>query len=67
VAIWRARHPGPTVLAEWDRVVRSTPGTEVTQLSAWALLRAKAGYIPSTCWLISAVESWAEPWSCVGN
>jgi Acetyltransferase (GNAT) domain len=46
VAIWRARHPGPTVLAEWDRVVRSTPGTDVTQLSAWALLRAKAGYIP---------------------
>jgi lipid II:glycine glycyltransferase (peptidoglycan interpeptide bridge formation enzyme) len=46
VAIWRARDPGSTVLAEWDRIVRTTPGTDVTQLSAWGRLRARAGYIP---------------------
>jgi len=46
VAIWRARDPGPTVLAEWDRIVRTTPGTDVTQLSAWARLRSRAGYTP---------------------
>ncbi|HSZ31613.1 MAG TPA: GNAT family N-acetyltransferase [Pseudonocardiaceae bacterium] len=46
VAVWRARDPGPAVLAEWDRIVCTTPGTDVTQLSAWARLRARAGYTP---------------------
>jgi lipid II:glycine glycyltransferase (peptidoglycan interpeptide bridge formation enzyme) len=46
VAIWRAQDPGPTALAEWDRIVRTTPGTDVTQLSAWARLRGQAGYTP---------------------
>ncbi len=46
VTVWRARDPGPAVLAEWDRIVRATPGTDVTQLSAWARLRARAGYTP---------------------
>jgi lipid II:glycine glycyltransferase (peptidoglycan interpeptide bridge formation enzyme) len=46
VAVWRARNPGPTVLAEWDRMVRTTPGTDVTQLSAWARLRSRVGYTP---------------------
>jgi GNAT acetyltransferase-like protein len=46
VTVWRARDPGPAVLAEWDRIVRTTPGTDVTQLSAWARLRARAGYTP---------------------
>jgi lipid II:glycine glycyltransferase (peptidoglycan interpeptide bridge formation enzyme) len=46
VAIWRARDPGSTALAEWDRIVCTTPGTDVTQLSAWARLRARAGYTP---------------------
>lgn len=46
VTVWRARDPGPAALAEWDRIVRTTPGTDVTQLSAWARLRARAGYTP---------------------
>lgn len=46
VTVWRARDPGPAVLAEWDRIVRTTPGTDVTQLSAWARLRARADYTP---------------------
>lgn len=46
VAVWRARDPGSTALAEWDRIVRTTPGTDVTQLSAWARLRGQAGYTP---------------------
>ena len=32
--------PGRTVLDEWDSLVERTPGTDVTQLSAWARVRA---------------------------
>jgi hypothetical protein len=39
-------HPEPRELAEWDQLVRATPGTDVTQLSAWALVRAHVGYSP---------------------
>jgi lipid II:glycine glycyltransferase (peptidoglycan interpeptide bridge formation enzyme) len=46
VAIWRARDPGQEALADWDRLVCSTPGTDVTQLSAWARLRGRVGYDP---------------------
>jgi lipid II:glycine glycyltransferase (peptidoglycan interpeptide bridge formation enzyme) len=34
------------VLAGWDRLVGGTEGTDVTQLSAWARVRALAGYRP---------------------
>jgi len=34
------------VLAEWDRIVRTSQGTDVTQLSAWGRLRGQAGYAP---------------------
>jgi len=31
-------------LDAWDRLVESTPGTDVTQLSAWARVRSHAGF-----------------------
>ena len=46
VTIWRGRDPGARVLVEWDCIVRTTPGTDVTQQSAWARVRARAGYCP---------------------
>ncbi|HET9254328.1 MAG TPA: GNAT family N-acetyltransferase [Pseudonocardiaceae bacterium] len=46
VAVWRARDPGQAVLADWDSLVCGTPGTDVTQLSAWARLRGRVGYTP---------------------
>jgi hypothetical protein len=38
--------PDPGGLSEWDQLVSSTPGTDVTQLSAWARVRAHVGYLP---------------------
>ena len=38
--------PGDERLREWDHLVRSHPLSDVTQLSAWARLRAQAGYRP---------------------
>ena len=38
--------PGPREIAEWDQLVRTIPGTDVTQLSAWARVRALVGYSP---------------------
>ncbi len=41
--------PGDDAVAEWDALVAATPGTDVTQLSAWARVRAverfHAGYV----------------------
>ncbi|HEY4630910.1 MAG TPA: GNAT family N-acetyltransferase [Blastococcus sp.] len=37
-------HPGPEQLAAWDQLVTGTPGTDVTQLSVWARVRAVAGF-----------------------
>jgi hypothetical protein len=36
--------PGPNVLRTWDRLVDSTAGSDVTQLTAWARLRGRVGY-----------------------
>jgi lipid II:glycine glycyltransferase (peptidoglycan interpeptide bridge formation enzyme) len=33
-------------LAQWDRLVERSPGSDVTQLSAWAAIKAGAGYSP---------------------
>ncbi|HKR49855.1 MAG TPA: GNAT family N-acetyltransferase [Pseudonocardiaceae bacterium] len=38
--------PGPDVLEAWDLLVDRTPGTDVTQLSAWAGLRGRVGFSP---------------------
>ncbi len=39
-------HPDLAVLAKWDAMVAGTPQSDVTQLSAWARLRATVGYAP---------------------
>jgi Acetyltransferase (GNAT) domain len=39
--------PGAAELAAWDRLVAGTPGTDVTQLSVWARVRAHAGFCPT--------------------
>src|SRR3954452_19596146 len=39
--------PGTAELAAWDRLVETTPGTDVTQLSVWARVRARAGFSPT--------------------
>jgi len=38
--------PGRITLDEWDALVERTPGTDVTQLSAWARVRSSAGFSP---------------------
>jgi lipid II:glycine glycyltransferase (peptidoglycan interpeptide bridge formation enzyme) len=38
--------PGPEVLRAWDLLVDRIPGTDVTQFSMWAGLRARAGFTP---------------------
>ncbi|WP_028923553.1 lipid II:glycine glycyltransferase FemX [Pseudonocardia acaciae] len=38
--------PGHLAVRDWDRLVANTPGADVTQLSAWAAIRAEAGYSP---------------------
>jgi hypothetical protein len=38
--------PSAMTLAEWDELVERSTGTDVTQLSAWATVRADAGYAP---------------------
>jgi hypothetical protein len=38
--------PGFDALRHWDRLVASTAGTDVTQLSAWAEVRRQAGFTP---------------------
>ena len=38
--------PGVATLKAWDGLVQRTPGTDVTQLSAWARVRALCGYMP---------------------
>jgi lipid II:glycine glycyltransferase (peptidoglycan interpeptide bridge formation enzyme) len=38
--------PDLNVLRAWDRLVDGTPGSDVTQLTAWARLRGRVGYAP---------------------
>ncbi|MGH3897687.1 MAG: lipid II:glycine glycyltransferase FemX [Pseudonocardiaceae bacterium] len=46
IAITACVDPGPDTLHDWDRLVDSTPGSDVTQLTAWAHLRGRVGYAP---------------------
>jgi len=46
VTVRRVVYPSADALIQWDRLVDRTPGTDVTQLSAWASIRAEAGYRP---------------------
>ncbi|MGY1624169.1 lipid II:glycine glycyltransferase FemX [Geodermatophilus sp. SYSU D00965] len=47
IATVSAESPDPEQLRAWDRLVRSVPLADVVQLSAWARLRARAGYRPT--------------------
>lgn len=38
--------PSPHALAQWDRLVEGSSGTDVTQLSAWATIRSRVGFSP---------------------
>lgn len=38
--------PGPEALHAWDLLVDRTPGTDVTQFSAWGVLRGRVGFTP---------------------
>lgn len=38
--------PSAQIRAQWDRLVERTPGTDVTQLSAWSVIRSSAGFRP---------------------
>lgn len=42
-----SERPDRTKLAEWDHLVRSVAGSDVTQLSAWAEVRETAGFRPT--------------------
>ncbi len=42
----RITSPDPETKAQWDQLVDRSTGTDVTQLSAWASIRAQAGYSP---------------------
>ncbi|MCA1693856.1 MAG: hypothetical protein LC749_03525, partial [Actinobacteria bacterium] len=46
ISIMVGREPDPSMLRSWDRLVDSTPGSDVTQLSAWARLRGRMGFAP---------------------
>ncbi|MHA6795974.1 lipid II:glycine glycyltransferase FemX [Pseudonocardia bannensis] len=46
LSIEASPRPDPGKLIEWDRLVAETPGSDVTQLSGWATLRATTGYSP---------------------
>jgi len=43
----RESAPNQATLAAWNELVRHTEGTDVTQLSVWATIRALAGYTPT--------------------
>ncbi len=46
ISIMVGREPDPSMLRSWDRLVDSTPGSDVTQLTAWARLRGRMGFAP---------------------
>ncbi len=46
VEVTAREDPGPEALRAWDLLVDRTPGTDVTQLSIWAGLRARVGFSP---------------------
>jgi lipid II:glycine glycyltransferase (peptidoglycan interpeptide bridge formation enzyme) len=46
VTVRSVADPGSGDVAAWDRLVTATPGTDVTQLSVWARVRAGAGFSP---------------------
>jgi lipid II:glycine glycyltransferase (peptidoglycan interpeptide bridge formation enzyme) len=46
----RDAQPADDVLRRWDALVAATPGTDVTQLSVWARVRALEGFSAEYLW-----------------
>lgn len=46
ISIMVSPNPDPKVLRAWDGLVDGTAGSDVTQLTAWARLRGRVGYLP---------------------
>jgi lipid II:glycine glycyltransferase (peptidoglycan interpeptide bridge formation enzyme) len=46
IVVRRETEPDRRTIARWDKLVERSPGTDVTQLSAWATIRAEAGFSP---------------------
>jgi glycosyltransferase involved in cell wall biosynthesis/lipid II:glycine glycyltransferase (peptidoglycan interpeptide bridge formation enzyme) len=50
------RRPESSTLTTWDELVRNTPGSDVSQLSAWAEVRRTAGFEPLYVFVRRATE-----------
>jgi hypothetical protein len=46
IVVRRETEPDRETIAQWDQLVERSSGTDVTQLSAWATIRAAAGFSP---------------------
>jgi hypothetical protein len=46
VTVRTTDEPPSALIAAWDELVDRTPGTDVTQLSAWSRVRRECGYAP---------------------
>ena len=57
VSVFVFKRPDVDILRTWDGLVERTPGTDVTQLSAWAHVRAMWNFSPCTCSPIAPVSS----------
>ncbi|HEX4252010.1 MAG TPA: GNAT family N-acetyltransferase [Pseudonocardia sp.] len=51
VTVRREDTPDAATMAAWNELVLCTPGTDVTQLPAWATIRTMVGYRP--CYLLA--------------
>src|SRR5687767_1614004 len=47
IVVWSGAEPPAELVSEWDTLVTATDGTDVTQLSVWARVKAAAGYHPT--------------------
>jgi lipid II:glycine glycyltransferase (peptidoglycan interpeptide bridge formation enzyme) len=56
LAVTLSHQPDASALAAWDELVRSFPGSDVTQLSAWADVRRAAGFEPLYMFLQQGAE-----------
>lgn len=46
VSVTLYTEPDPDTIRAWDQLVRDTPRSDITQLSAWSNLRRHAGFLP---------------------
>jgi len=46
VSMTLVTRPDPDPIHAWDHLVSHTPGSDVSQLSAWSAVRGQAGFVP---------------------